>query len=108
LLDIIPKVTAAGKVILLSLTMASNKEKNMNMKKKKADPNSIDIDMKSMRIEYSLNEVLGYLGETDVILGQGMRGQLGVLAPAQIQIMSSLSEARREFEELLRAVPEAI
>ncbi|KAL7464754.1 hypothetical protein ACHAXS_005090 [Conticribra weissflogii] len=112
LLDIIPKVTAAGKVILLNLTMASNEEKNMNFKKGKVDPtnsgNSIDIDMKAMRIEYSLNEVLGYLGETDVLIGQGLRGQLGVSAPAQIQIMSSLSEARREFDELLRAVPEGI
>ncbi len=105
-------MTAAGKVILLNLTMASNEEKNMNFKKGKVDPtnsgNSIDIDMKAMRIEYSLNEVLGYLGETDVLIGQGLRGQLGVSAPAQIQIMSSLSEARREFDELLRAVPEGI
>ena len=117
LLDIIPKVTASGKVILKSLGTAANTERNKEMKKVDADfengnssesKNVTSLEMKAYRVEYALNEVLGYLGETDIVLGQGLRGQLGASAPAQIQILSSLAEATKEFDELIRAVPEKI
>lgn len=38
------------------------------------------LDMKAYRFEYAMNEVLGYLGESDVLIGQGISGQLGVSA----------------------------
>ena len=68
--------------------------------------NAKSINMKAYRFEYAMNELLGYLGETDVLLGQGLRGELGVSAPAQIQILQSLSEAEREFDEMLRVLPD--
>lgn len=122
LLDIIPKVNAAGTVILRIFGVAANKERNLEMKNvmgsrsngesgdssgtSNVSKKTTDLDMKAYRIEYALNEVLGYLGETDVMIGQGLRGQLGVSAPAQLQILSNLGDAKMEFDELLRAVPE--
>lgn len=116
LLDVVPKISAAGKVILKGFGNALNKERNLEVKRSKSNnigavnkgDKSTTIDMKVYRFEYALNEVLGYLGETDVLIGQGLRGQLGVSAPAQIQILSSLDDARREFDEMLRVVPNKI
>lgn len=117
LLDVVPKVNAAGKVIVQSFTNAGEMERNKTMKKVKdigieevdsSSSKSTNLDMKAYRIDYALNELLGFLGEADVLIGQGMRGQLGVSAPAQIQILSTIGEAEKEFDELLRAVPDKL
>jgi hypothetical protein len=113
LLDVVPKISSSGKVIMKGFEKALNNERNLEMKQRAKRSSettngskSTTIDMKAYRFEYALNEVLGYLGETDVLIGQGLRGQLGVSAPAQIQILSSLDEARREFDDMLRAIPD--
>lgn len=134
-LEMIPKVGAAGTVIMRNFVMASNKERNAAMKKMMNDdatsttttirssnsssnnnndgnpsstPEATALEMKAYRIEYSLDELRGYMGETDVLIGQGLRGQLGVSAPAQIEILSSISDCRKEFDNLLLAVPEKL
>ncbi|KAL9186355.1 hypothetical protein ACHAXT_005593 [Thalassiosira profunda] len=122
LLDIIPKTNAAGNVILKSFGQASNKERNKAMKSKTNNigdeenlssnpsntPKATSLEMKAYRIDYALNELMGYLGETDVLIGQGLRGELGVSAPAQLQILSNFADCRKEFDNLLLAVPEKV
>lgn len=102
LLDVVPQVTAAGRYIIKSYNSAANDERNKAFDSDKANT----LEMKAYRIEYALNECLGYLGETDVLIGQALRGELGVSAPAQIAILEQLNEARKEFDEFLRTVPE--
>ncbi|KAL3808177.1 hypothetical protein ACHAXA_006100 [Cyclostephanos tholiformis] len=120
LLDVIPKVSAAGIVIVRMFNNASNSKRHLAMKPNGAKvitvnngnpsstPKDTSLEMKAYRIEYTLNELLGYMGETDVLIGQGLRGELGVSAVAQIQILSSLSDCRKEYDNLLRTVPEMI
>jgi hypothetical protein len=119
LLDVIPKVSAAGIVIIRMFDDASNNERNLAMKLNGANgigndgnpsstPEVIALEMKAYRIKYTMNELLGYMGETDVLMGQGLRGELGVSAVAQIQILSSLSDCRKEYDNLLRTVPEKV
>ena len=118
-LDIIPKVNAAGIVIMKSYGNASNEERNAAMKKASRsdfdnddNPSSttkaITIEMKAYQIEDSLNELYGLLGQTDILIGQGLRGELGVSAPAQIEILAQIAECRREFDNLLGTIPENI
>mmetsp|Transcript_19323 Transcript_19323/g.29775 ORF Transcript_19323/g.29775 Transcript_19323/m.29775 type:complete len:285 (-) Transcript_19323:61-915(-) len=102
LLDVVPKVTAAGRYIVRSYSIAANNERN----KASDSDEAKTLDMKSYRIEYALNECLGYLGETDVLIGQGLRGELGVSAPAQLAILDQFRDTRKEFDDLLRVVPE--
>jgi len=102
LLDVVPKVTAAGRYIVSSYSIAANNERN----KASDSDEAKTLDMKSYRIEYALNECLGYLGETDVLIGQGLRGELGVSAPAQLAILDQLRDTRKEFDDFLRVVPE--
>ena len=139
LLDISPKVNAAGIVILKSFGSASNKERNEAMKKidtadflKKIDsaadttnnddgnpssmlvgnPSSTEavtaLEMRAYQMETTFKELVGFLGETDIMIGQGLRGDLGVSAPAQIQILSNISECRKEFDNMLSVVPEKV
>ena len=102
LLDIVPKVTAAGRYIVQSYSSAANNERNKDFDSEEAKT----LDMKAYRIEYALNECLGYLGESDVLIGQALRGELGVSAPTQLAILDQFRDARKEFDELLRVVPE--
>ena len=102
LLDIVPKVTAAGRYIVKYFSSAANSERNKDFESEEAKT----LDMKSYRIEYALNECLGYLGESDVLIGQALRGELGVSAPAQLAILDQFRDTRKEFDELLRVVPE--
>ena len=73
LLDVVPKVSAAGKVISKGFGDAVNKERNLQMKRSKSNDGTIigsekatSLDMRAYRFEYSINELLGYLGEVDV------------------------------------------
>merc|ERR1719491_2809097 len=126
-LDVIPKTTAAGITILKSFADASNNERNAAMKKVArnnigssgdSDVSVADsgvnpsttlitttLEMRAYRIENSLNEVYVTLGEADILIGQAMRGELGVSAPAQIEILAQIADCRKEFDTLLKTVP---
>ncbi len=121
ILDLIPKVNAAGLVVIRTFDDASNEERNSAMKQNGANgtvgtdgsdpsstPRATSLDMRAYRIRYALDEFLGCMGETDVLVGQGLRGELGVSAVAQIQILSSLSDCRKEYDILLGTVPDDV
>eukprot|EP00579_Thalassiosira_antarctica_P006178 CAMPEP_0201894954 /NCGR_PEP_ID=MMETSP0902-20130614/41706_1 /ASSEMBLY_ACC=CAM_ASM_000551 /TAXON_ID=420261 /ORGANISM="Thalassiosira antarctica, Strain CCMP982" /LENGTH=235 /DNA_ID=CAMNT_0048427149 /DNA_START=296 /DNA_END=1003 /DNA_ORIENTATION=- len=126
-LDVIPKVGGAGIVIMKLFADAENEERNAAMKKATMTEKSRDDDVDNTndvnpssttkattleriasRIDYSLNELKAYLGETDITIGQGLRGELGVSAPAQIEILSQIADCRKEFDNLLGMVPETL
>jgi len=102
LLDVIPSVTSAGRYIVRTFSSSAINERN---KSSDSDESKI-LEMKVYRIEYALNDLIGYLGETDVLIGMALRGELGVSAPAQIQILGQLGDARKGFDDLLRVIPE--
>lgn len=91
-LNLMPKVTSSGKFIV-------------NIIQEGLNPNESPIDeMKLTRIQDQLNMVIGLWGECDVMIGQGMRGQLGVSAVAQLQILPSLREATGALDDFLATV----
>lgn len=125
LLDVIPKINAAGVIIIQSFERASNNERNLTMKKNgnistrrpsvdgntptsSSSTKATALEMRSYRIKNTLDELLGYLGETDILIGQGLRGELGVSAPAQLQILSCFVEITKEYDSLLTAIPEKL
>ena len=118
LLGITPKVNAAGLVIVQVINKSANDERNFAMKSDTAStrndgnpsssPKAVTLEMKAYRIKTTLDELLGYLGETDVLIGQGLRGELGVSAPAQIQILSSLSNCSAELDNMLHIIPDEL
>jgi hypothetical protein len=61
------------------------------------DNKQSDIDMFQM----SLDRLLVNLNQLDIMLGQALRGQLGALTPAQIQILSLLQDVDEAYKDML-------
>jgi hypothetical protein len=129
LLDVIPKINAAGVIIIQSFERASNNERNLTMKKNgnistrrpsvegtnnpsssssSSSTKATALEMRSYRIKNTLDDLLGYLGETDILIGQGIRGELGVSAAAQVQILTCFVDITKEYDNLLIAIPEKL
>lgn len=60
--------------------------------------------MKVARLKDDFNMAMGLWGECDVVIGQGLRGQLGVTTVAQLQILSSLKDAVLAYDDFLTNV----
>lgn len=118
LLDIIPKVTVSGRVILTTLQAAAQQQQRQQdgeQPLQKASGNKArprwpleNISMKSYRAETAHTELLATLGQCDVLIGQARSGQLGALTLAQIHILADIREALEQFDEMLRAIPETV
>lgn len=93
LLGIIPRVTVTGRVMIQVLEDTKGKKE--------------DLSLRAMRLASAHTELLGILGQCDIIFGQALSGQLGSTTFAQIQILAELREANTVFDELIRAFPES-
>jgi hypothetical protein len=91
-LNLMPKITSAGRLIVFTIEQGLGPNK------------SVVDEIKLTRIQDQLNMVIGLWGGCDVEIGQGMRGQLGVSAVAQLQILPSLREATAELDDLLASI----
>lgn len=65
--------------------------------KSAATADELAIDMASNQMDY----MNGYFGECDICIGQGLRGELGVSAVAQLTILSSLRDATGALDDFL-------
>lgn len=158
LLDVTPKVSASGYVVLRTFGDASNEVRNAAMREHvrsknnndaailttvsleeektgsdsigdnnnddndndasdanndddtnpSSTPEAIALELKAYRIELALNDLVCTLGDADITVGQGLRGELGVSAPAQIEILGQLADCRKEFDVLMSVVPERV
>jgi hypothetical protein len=88
LLNLIPRVTSSGRYVLSTFqarTMSNN---------------AID-ELKVGMLENQLNLLMGLFGDCDVVIGQGLRGEMGVSAVAQLTILSSLNDASNALDDFL-------
>jgi len=83
-LDITPKVVVAGRVIMEGAKGTSTT---------------------AMKFEAAWNSLTVYLGQCDVLLGQGIRGEMGAIALAQLMILESVKEINNSFDDLLQNIP---
>jgi hypothetical protein len=58
----------------------------------------------SNRLETQCALALGLWGETDIMVGQGIRGDLGVSAVAQLQLLTQLQEATAALDDFVALV----
>uniref|UniRef100_A0A7S2E869 Uncharacterized protein n=1 Tax=Ditylum brightwellii TaxID=49249 RepID=A0A7S2E869_9STRA len=94
LLRITPRITVVGRVIIA----------NLYKQQSNSSSSSSNNNMKAYRAEVQYDELLGRLGEVDVLLGQAIRGQLGVVTMGQIQVLQELKEAQEFMEEFSKIV----
>jgi len=58
-------------------------------------------ELKMTMIENQYDLMNGYWGETDIVIGQGLRGELGVSAVAQLTILSTLLDATCALDDFV-------
>jgi hypothetical protein len=92
LLDILPRLTVAGRVVISNLSSGKSK--------------SSDAGLRALRVEAAHTEALVKLNSCDVLLGQALRGELGSLTAAQVQVLGELRQADGLLEELTQALPD--
>lgn len=108
LLDITPLVTVAGRVIVSELSGSprkSNDWTSSSISEEGGNRGSGDLSMKGLRAEVVLSELVVALGQVDILLGQGMNGQLGSITAAQIQLLSACTEINDLFRDLFNILP---
>ena len=117
LLDITPTVTAAGRVILSELSGAPRRSNDWTSSSSSASVPStsgdsgrggVDLSMRALRAEDVLLDLTVALGQTDILIGQALNGQLGALTPAQIQILAACTEISSLLDTLISALPKQI
>jgi len=93
-LNLVPKVTSSGKVVL---------EDSLKRISKNASSSSSSVvdEMVMDRLQSQWDMVLGLWGESDVMIGQGLRGDMGVSAVAQIQILNQLKDATAALDDFM-------
>lgn len=123
ILEIVPNMTAAVTVIRQQYTDASNAERNKAMKRymkgrrrasaglsmdsnPSTNPLSTRFEMANLKIDNVFEDLVGVLGECDILIGQALRGDLGVIASAQITILQQLTLCANEYDSLIRVIPE--
>lgn len=97
-LSVIPKLTMAGRVVVNKL----QREASLAA----AESISQNLSMRGFRVETAMTILLSSLGGLDICIGQGMRGQMGALTAAQIQILPEVTEVIDNYKDLKRALPD--
>eukprot|EP00539_Tryblionella_compressa_P000654 CAMPEP_0178741068 /NCGR_PEP_ID=MMETSP0744-20121128/4929_1 /TAXON_ID=913974 /ORGANISM="Nitzschia punctata, Strain CCMP561" /LENGTH=246 /DNA_ID=CAMNT_0020393889 /DNA_START=169 /DNA_END=907 /DNA_ORIENTATION=- len=93
-LKLIPQLTSSGRYIVSTIdSRLAGGGTSGNV--------GIVDELKKNMIENQLNTAIALWGECDVMIGQGMRGDMGVSAAAQIQILSSLREACSALDDFI-------
>jgi hypothetical protein len=94
LLNLLPRVTAAGNVLIQSTTL---KLQNSNS----SEPIK---QLQLTRLCSQLDETVAYFGQCDVSIGQGLRGDMGSVTVAQLEILSELRDATAALDDFLALV----
>lgn len=95
-LNLLPKLTTSGKVIVDSM------ERDL-IGTSPSTTTTID-ELKFTRLKDQLNMAMGLWGQCDVEIGQGLRGEMGSVTVAQIQLLSSLRDATAALDDFMASV----
>jgi len=113
LLGIVPRITAAGRVVIRALTISSLRTTvpasggKFGLMKKKNGFSQQEFADSADEAEEAHDDLLTNLAEVDIVIGQYLRGGVGAVIATQVQILESLKEADKCFLRLMKAVPAA-
>ena len=109
-LNLIPKITTAGRVVLATVREQQQQQQQQQLKttattttRSTSENTNLDVvnELQFSKLEGLFNDMVGLWSECDIVIGQGIRGQLGVSAVAQIQILECIQDASIAYDEFL-------
>ena len=90
-LNLIPRVNIAGRLVIqTALTLSRVRKDSLAIQQ-----------LKEMQLESALNQLLVGFNECDVMIGQGLRGEMGVVTVAQLYILHELQDTIRAYDDFL-------
>jgi hypothetical protein len=95
-LNLVPKVTSSGRVVMNTIENELTKQQQQD-----GGSGGVIREMRINRLQEQFSMVVALWGELDVTIGQGLRGDMGVSAVAQLQILSSLRDAIAALDDFL-------
>lgn len=109
ILNLLPRVGMAGQLMiqtsLSSSTLVNDSALSAVEEENKQQQKKASIQqLKEMQLESALNSVLNSFGECDIMIGQGIRGEMGAITAAQIHILNELRDAIRAYDDFLAIV----
>lgn len=103
-LNLIPRITVSGRRLLVE--PAPDEAPAAAAAASSSSSEDFIQDLRRQRLVRSLEDAEVAWNSVDIMMGQGLRGELGVSAVAQLQILSELRDATAALDELLSAVHE--
>lgn len=101
-LNLLPRVTAAGRLVLSELeSRTRGAASGAGAGGGGGSSSSAVEELKIGMLENQLDTMMAFWGECDVEIGQGIRGDMGVSAVAQLNILSSLRDATGALDDFL-------
>ena len=91
LLNLIPRLSTAGRLVI---------ETAMSLSMTLQDPLAIR-QMKELLLENALSDVLVGFSECDIMIGQGLRGEMGAITVAQVYILNELQTTSQAYDNFL-------
>jgi hypothetical protein len=90
-LNLLPKVNTAGGFLVETLRRSAFS----------SSTTSAISQLRVQQVEDQYSLMIGLWGETDVMIGQGIRGDMGVSAVAQLNILKNIQEATIAMDDFL-------
>jgi hypothetical protein len=103
-LGLIPQVTSSSRRVFTDLEAKIRTTGIVAGRPKSDEPSESETTVEEMAIEMAENQmnfVTGYWGDCDITIGQGIRGELGMLTVAQLTILASLRDATCALDDFL-------
>jgi hypothetical protein len=92
-LNLLPKVNTAGGFLVETIRRAAGSSSSSTT--------SAISQLRVQQVEDQYSLMIGLWGETDVMIGQGIRGDMGVSAVAQLNILKNIQEATIAMDDFL-------
>jgi len=97
-LNLIPRVTSAGRIVVIEY---QQQEEEKDFLVASSSTLAAIQQLRNQKLESQLAEMVGSWSELDIEIGQGIRGQIGVPAAAQLQVLRSIKEASILLDDFL-------
>jgi hypothetical protein len=106
-LNLIPKVTTAGRVVLSNIQKQQQQQRvsaEATTTTSSSTSTSSDDVVKGLqyqKVEEQYNVMVALWSDCDIVIGQGLRGEMGVSAVAQIQILTSVKDSTIALDDFI-------
>ena len=108
LLNVLPRVTTAGRLMVQFMSSSSSSPQassgSSSSSTSSSSSSAVVQELQQSRAQNQLDILLALLGQCDVTMGQGLRGEMGSVTMAQLSILSEVKDVIRALDDFVALV----